>query len=507
MNPAKELLWYGRPPLPGIRSRLEERGFSIERVLGDQPIPKGRLGQAFAVIFDHSIDGLNKPLPGYVFIKDFINHGLSIFIVCSQNDRSAITTQFLTPHGTGYPWAEVIQFVSDFKGSNFDAFVNLERGNPWRSIAISDAEHDEGLNEEEEILLARAFQSAGELKLRQITPGFSQSRVFMAYEKKQHNSFAHWAQPRLVKIGPRAKVLQEVKAMQQVSPFIPFELRPNFEVSVRGFSKALYVADFVDKSEPILHAAHDGRAEAALSNLFYRTLRVWRDCALERPLGLESLAEAAERLNMLSADWIKPEYLESDSFAKLHMDPKQLWESIKAIRFPHRVATIHGDLHGDNVRVRGDDAIVIDLGEVRGTHKDGDGAPLCFDVAMLDVALSFQCLNKAQIAGDFFQPDWEKEVRQYYTFASLQSALRPGGAHLGSWLAGCLQRIRSFGTYEQSNSLEYPIAVAIAMWRWCKFDSLGPGDKGRRVVALILGSQILQDALEKFNSTTPIGRV
>lgn len=500
MNQTRELLWYGRPPLPGTRSRLEERGYRIERMLGEQSFPKGRLGQVFAVIFDHSVDGLNKPLSGYELIKDFINHGLPIFIVCSQPERSAVTSRFLSPHGSAYPWEEVVQFLPDFKGSNFDVFVKLERGAPWTNTAIDLTGHGEGLTEEEEILLARAFQNARQIKLSQITPGFTQSRVFMVHEEKKRNSFAHLAQPRLVKIGPREKVLEEVKAMKEVSPFIPFELRPNFEVSVRGFSKALYVADFVDKSEPLLEVAHDGRAEAALSNLFYRTLRVWRECAWGRPLSTDSLADAAERLGMLLIHKIKPEYLESESFAKLRIEPKELWEKVKTIKFPHRVATIHGDLHGNNVRVRGDDAIVIDLGEVQGT--DSDGAPVCFDVAMLDVALSFQCLDERQSGGDFDQPAWEDEVSKYYNLESLQSASHFKGTNLGSWLHGCLQRIRAFGTYEQSDPLEYPIAVAIAMWRWCKFDSSGPGDKGRRVVALILGAQILQEAIRSFDART-----
>ena len=182
----------------------------------------------------------------------------------------------------------------------------------------------------------------------------------------------------------------------------------------------------------------------------------------------------------------------------MNIDLGALWERAKAVRFEHRVAIIHGDLHGENVRVRGQDAIVIDLGEVRGTHDLGNGAPLCFDVAMLDVALAFQCVEERELKGAFVDEDWQAQVKDCYGFDQLQGNTALKEKRFGNWLQGCLHRIRAFGNYQQSDRLEYPIAIAIAMLRWCKFESRGQGDKGRRGMALTLGAEILEKAVSEF---------
>jgi hypothetical protein len=273
---------------------------------------------------------------------------------------------------------------------------------------------------------------------------------------------------------------------------VPFELRPNLEVFIEGFRKALYVADFVDRSDSMLDAARGGRAEAAISNLFNRTLHRWRDRARQCQMSHGSLVDAAERLGVVQPSSIRKEYLESGRIQQLQIDVAALWKQLSVHQFAYRAATIHGDLHGENVRVRGDDAILIDLGAVKGDTSPGKGAPLCFDVAMLEVALVFAYRGKEDGPDEFEEKEWENEIRPFYQLdailssPSIDSAPKPD-----SWRFGCLQRIRAFGIYEQSDAYEYAIALVVALWRWCKFSSKGPADKGRRVVALKLGSEIV----------------
>lgn len=498
MTASKTLLWYGRPPLPGLRERLQTRGFSLQENPDDEKITNSLLGFSSIVVFNCGVDDVDTELSGYKHLPGFINHGLQILIlVTNRDDIARIREKHLNAIDAAFPWDEVVMFLSDLVRVNFDNVVTNVPGPRWKGRVIVELGAVEKLTPEERLLVDRAFQKAEEVHIRELKRGFTESRVFMAYEKRLESSIAHWTQPRLVKIGERKKLADEVGAMKVVSPFVPFELRPNLEVHVGGFRKSVYVADFVDKSESLLDVARAGRAETAISNLFNRTLQRWRDRAWQCEKSFEPLSLAAERLGMISPLNIRKEYLESERIETAGIDVQSLWKVLNDISFPHRAASIHGDLHGDNVRVRGDDAILIDLGSVKGTDDAGKGAPLCFDVAMLEVALVFTCTEEENKLA-FQQREWEEEISPYYALdAILSTPGRVEALKLGSWFFGCLQRVRAFGIYDQSDPYEYAIALAIGMWRWCKFPSISAADKGRRVVALEIGARIIREIEKK----------
>jgi hypothetical protein len=494
----KSLLWYGRPPLPGLREKLQTRGFTLLEDPEDATITNPLLGVSSIAVLNHGVDDVDIELAGYKHLPTFINHGLLILVlVANRDDIPRIRETHLKRVDSAFPWDEAVTFLSDLTRVNFDNITTYQPGPRWKGRLIAELGTVEKLTPEERLLVDRAFQKAEEVHVRELKRGFTESRVFMAYEKRLESSIAHWTQPRLVKIGLRKTLADEVGAMKVVSPFVPFELRPNLEIHVEGFRKSVYVADFVDKAESMLDVARAGRAETAISNLFNRTLQRWRDRAWQCEKSREPLALAAQRLGMISPGDICKEYLESERIQTLGVDLHGLWKVLTDISFEHRAASIHGDLHGDNVRVRGDDAILIDLGSVKGTDDPGKGAPLCFDVAMLEVALVFTCTDDEHKL-DFQQPDWEEEIKPFYQLEAILST--PGRVNvpkLGSWLFGCLQRVRAFGIYDQSDPYEYAVALVIAMWRWCKFPPASAADKGRRVVALEIGTQIIGEIQKK----------
>jgi hypothetical protein len=496
----KRILWYGADPLPGIEHRLEVRGFSIEHNPSASLIQDAALSGTLVVVINHAEGDDEHVERAYEHVPAFIDHGIRVLILYAEHaDRATILAERLVPLDESYEWDKCVRFLPDLRGPHFDVIVDCPAGSRWRHFSIQEFGKTEKLCDEEKLLVARAFDKAEELHLRLIMSGRSGSKVLMAYEKRREklSSIGHWTQPRLVKIGKRAELMKEVGAMKEVSPFVPFELRPHLEVFVEGLRNAAYVADFVDKSESLFDAAKAGRAEAAISNLFNRTLYRWRERANQGPRIEGALVDAAERLAIASPLWICDEYLQTERIRKLRLNVFDLWAKLQKHTFPYRAATIHGDLHGDNVRVRGDDAILIDLGAVRGSTNDGDGAPLCFDVATLEVSLVFEQENNSP--NDFEQPAWEREIRPFYDLEailstpSIETAPRPD-----SWLFGCLTRIRAFGIYEQSDHFEYAIALVIALWRFCKFNSSCPGDKGRRVVALQIGAELIQQIEKKL---------
>lgn len=492
MKALSTILWYGLSPLPGILLKLETRGFALQENPDEVRITDQLLSATSIVVFNHGADDTVMNLATYNQLPRFINHGILVLILANRDDFSRIREDHLNQIDPKFPWNEAVRFLIDLRRENFDNIIAYQPGSKWRGIKIVELNHSEKLKAEERLLVDRAFQKAEELHIRELKSGFTTSRVFMAYEKRRESSIAHWAQPRLVKIGERKALAYEVGAMKEVSPFVPFELRPNLEVYIAGISKAIYVADFVEKSESMLVVARAGRAETAISNLFNRTLQRWRDRAWQCAKSNESLAMAAARLGIISPESIHKDYLESERIQSAGIDINMLWKSLVEISFEHRAASIHGDLHGDNIRVRGDDAILIDLGAVKGTDEPGKGAPICFDVAMLEVALVFTCTDEENNLEQFTQPDWEKDIEPFYKLnAILSTPNRDSAPRPDFWLFGCLQRLRAFGIYEQSDPHEYAIALVIALWRWCKFPSESATDKGRRVVALEIGAKII----------------
>jgi hypothetical protein len=506
-----KILWYGESPLPGTIYKLDMRGFKLlenpDVANINIQLLNPLLSSASIVIFNHSgeVDDSNIHHDTYKQLPLFINHGLLVLIL-SDRGRWSILKEDLKRLHPNFTWDEEIRFLTDLKGINFDNIVSYQRVQPWKNIKIEKLDLSEELKQDEKLLVCRAFQKAEELHIRELKSGFTPSRVFLAYEKMRVSSIAHWTQPRLVKIGESNNLANEIKAMKEVSPFVPFELRPNLEVYIEGFSKSVYVADFVEKSESMLEAARAGRAEAAISNLFNRTLQLWRDRAWQcTPPSIESLALAAKRLEIIYPDIIENEYLESVLIEDAAIDVNTLWATLVDISFEHRAATIHGDLHGDNIRVRGDDAILIDLGAVKGTDEYGKGAPICFDVAMLEVALVFTCTDDENRKDQFNQPEWENAIRRFYDLNAILNPPKPNPKPKQDdyfWLFGCLRRVRAFGIYEQSDKHEYAIALVIAMWRLCKFPSLSQTDRGRRVIALDIGAKLIsQIEAERRKST------
>ncbi len=302
MSMPGKLLWYGPTPLPGIFDRLNKRGFTVLENPDVADLNDSLLGVTSIVVFSHEANDARFNQVTYRQLPRFINHGILVLILANRKDKSRIHEEYLKLIDPVFPWDEEVTFLNDLRQQNFDNIIEYQPALKWKHINIVELDHSEKLKSDERLLICRAFQNAEELRIHELQSGFTTSRVFMAYEKRRLSSTAHWTLPRLVKIGERKVLELEVGAMKDASPFIPFELRPNLEVYVEGFSKSVYVADFVENSESMLIAARAGRAENAISNLFNRTLLRWRDIAWQKTKSNESLALAAERLGIISPD-------------------------------------------------------------------------------------------------------------------------------------------------------------------------------------------------------------
>jgi hypothetical protein len=166
----------------------------------------------------------------------------------------------------------------------------------------------------------------------------------------------------------------------------------------------------------------------------------------------------------------------------------RLWSILQALDQRYRIAPIHGDLHGENVRVRGTSAILIDLASVmRG--------PLTADLAALETWLAFELPpSKETDEQRFFDAPWAAVIRWLYASSAFRHP--PGPARPASpfaWLEAVVRQIRTMGIAIQSCATEYQSAVAVQLLRRCQWADGSPGDRGPRTVGYEVASRLAAD--------------
>lgn len=127
----------------------------------------------------------------------------------------------------------------------------------------------------------------------------------------------------------------------------------------------------------------------------------------------------------------------------------ELLDKLPPIR--HRQALCHGDLHGENIRVRAGHAILIDFLAVK-------AGPLVMDPAALETSLTLSA------TGDFTK--WRDVAVELYTPVNLRALpqIRAPTAPLNE-LWNSVRQVRRFGLADQLGEYEYTRAVAIHLLR------------------------------------------
>jgi hypothetical protein len=115
-----------------------------------------------------------------------------------------------------------------------------------------------------------------------------------------------------------------------------------------------------------------------VTSLIEETLGGWRDQAYSQDPVEGSVAEAMIKASILRPDRIRSRYPEAAARFGITAEPQFILGQLRNSIQRYRTAPAHGDLHGENVRVRNDHAIVIDLASVVAA------APLTVDLAALE---------------------------------------------------------------------------------------------------------------------------
>jgi hypothetical protein len=418
-----------------------------------------------------------KVLPAIVY-EALDRHALPSAWV-PRSERDSKERNDLLPHIRVFnhtePWDRIANYV-----------VENEPGEaPNLALVIDDSALQERLPDESRVLIQRAFSTSKSITLMELTHGRSGALAFQVFSTALHPVVGHTQLPHFLKIGPRDKIIREQGNYQTlVDPGIPFHLAPQLDLnkSCLGSTKGIIVGDYVGQSESLVDVAKAGRAGPAVQCLFDQTLHTWH-----RNSEWQSRSLAA----ILGSRFPRAISAKRESIARLSGATKTLAE-LRALfdrcdDVPTLVGLAHGDLHAENVRVRGADGILIDFYSA-GRH------PLLFDAASLESSFVVEALDRGVLSDQ----EHIKCLKPLYD--AIPCATPPlylPMEHKSSWIYACIQQVRRYARTWQLVPTQYSAALALALL--IKASKPGSDDAGeifRRSAAYLFAELLLLRAFE-----------
>lgn len=238
------------------------------------------------------------------------------------------------------------------------------------------------LDNEATCLLQRAFADCVTVDLVAVSNGLSGIGTYKTYVKLRANLVGQsWPYVYFVKLGKRKTIATEYRKYEanNAMDHVPYHLGPRLrrDRCALGHKLGVIVTDYVHTAEPLRDCARDGRAGAAIGNLFSHTLRNWRDSAREeKDFDIrEHLIKVIEKERPNH----RIEAINKFGATKSHKELRELL--VRSESKPTLIGIIHNDLHATNVLVRANDSIIIDFEKLK------ESGPLLFDVASLEAGL------------------------------------------------------------------------------------------------------------------------
>jgi len=457
-------------PLPqGISGEFESRGFTVEPLDESRLLEPGVLQQIDSVLFFQAED---KPTQIYSVLERFAStllaHDCRVYVQhlpqlpsVDGNYRrryvvNAIKELNLPVHEYSLNEAERSEFVgarTSFDNFTYSPFVYVvENPCDWRGMAntiknnpagfapnvdtkvemLLESDEDIPLTAEGELLVQRAFHDCKKVDLIPLSNGMSGAGTYRVLAELRGNVIpTQWPYMYFVKLGERKDIVKEYSNYRESAlGHIPFHLGPRLKLDrcALGHKMGILVSDYVIGAEALRDCARDGRAAAAVGNLFSTTIASWRSGArveqrnLPDTLGLIFPAEVPKhrRDRMLRFGAV--------------LNLEELHEKFNALDSrPVLMGVVHGDMHATNVLVRGTDAIIIDFEKIE-TDK-----PVVFDAASLEAGLFV----------DGFVGDRRSAERVLESVGGLYSSKALNGELLSchprdgsSWYFDCVRQIR-----------------------------------------------------------------
>ena len=476
------LLWFGRAPSKEHETEIAGREMKLQVVTVQPPQMRYARAAVFWAAdteFDATLDVLERHL------VTCIDEGLLVYVVVSD-DVAQVThvTQaidaLVPKHASGRNVIVRNDEVSSHELAN--EALRHDPG-PVANQNLTFRGEVSNLTPQRKLLLQRAFNDSSTLNLTPIKAGYSGASTFIGHATINASPLLPEPMPFFIKLGDSAKLLEELTRFRKhAEHYITWNLRPNFvmERSIYGVLEGVLVGTFVEGSKSLAECAQAGGGEKYIATLFDETLRGWRKRA-EPHKGSNSVVAALaayDRHASVPSQRVKQAQL---LFGGEVQPPTTLWRRlISAPRQSWLECVIHGDMHGDNVRVRKDDAIVIDFAQA-------DYGPACADAASLEVWFAFQ-------ADGLDVKQWQSWIENLYRPSTIDSMLEGATAARGCWIHVCLSKIRHIGRTCVLGHDEYKRVLAVFLLRHASFEanpSDSDADEFRRCFAYWLANRLV----------------
>lgn len=479
-----KLLWFGAPPTEEEYKEVNNRGLDVQYIhAGEKPDFSHARGALYRAISPH----LRLATKHLVYVPQALAAGLYVHIEVREevsHDHVIRIVHDAVPEG---PLRAHMRVRIGSTGAH-EAAELIARHDPGPAANDSlevDIDGDAELTAEQTNLIRRAFFDCKAVTLQPLTGGKS-AKAFAVQATLAASQVGPRPMPFFAKLDTARKILAERHCYQQYADnHIPWYLRPNLQPDrcVLGLESGILVGSFVARSESLWQAILDGRGTKYIQALFEETLLGWRSQSDRNTARLSNIAGALPSV-FVHARVPELRVERARQFGEV-ATPFELWEML--LNLPEmnwREAPMHGDMHAENVRVRNNDAIIIDLA------KTSNG-PLCADLASLEVWLSFQIPPASK--GNMSPREWQLVMDELYAPTAFD-LLEPASVDSGAdWLRSCVQQIRSIAG-DMCRRDEYMTVVALYLLRRASFGADAgreEEDDHRRNYAYWLGGRLI----------------
>jgi hypothetical protein len=492
-----KVLWAGERPDRSVEVEFKNRDLLVEFI--ESPPSLSLLAASRGVVYRFGRSSLTTVRN---FFRETVaavaDHGLAVYMLADDDvvqghidgaigDISGKVRRRTAP----IPVHEIAEFMARHDpGRAYDERLQITH-DPNRQLTPTQS-----------VLLKRAFSDCAAIRLRSLDGGLS-ANVFEASATFRDSQVGPRPLTMFVKFDKTRKIAAEKSNYSSyASHFIPFHLRPNIDFTrcIEGSELGILAGNFVDHSESLWDVARRGHARQALHCLFEDALWGWR---------LQAFTPGAKERSGPVAAALRPSAYEYErsltsyvGFAEarygIRVSPIELWERLIGLeKQRYRVAPMHGDLHGHNVRVRRGEAILIDLAMTT-------NGPVVADPAALEVWLACEPPPADEIGeGD---EAWRVVIDEFYSPERFREPLPPTMEPSAfDWLRDSVRQIRSSVADIQLCEGEYQTAVAVYLLRRTMFPARNDRDAFRRGYAYVVASRLVQDLVDRErNACAPV---
>lgn len=487
MHDRRKVLWLGGPPNESDLREHAQRGLSLREVGMDALAHDAMdLTHARGLVLNAVPPHVPRVVKALGGVASALSHGLHVMVLLADSLAHAWVQEQLERHVAPGPARDRVRYrVAATAHEVAESFARCDPGPAINRALVIHGPDGVVLTQQQVFLLQRAFHDCTTIALTSLPGGRSATTVLVQATLSNSDAGPH-PLPFFAKIDRPAQILTERECYERYAKnHIGWHLRPNLqpERCLVGIDLGILVGSFVMKSESLWSLIIQGRARSAIASLFEVTLASWRD---PRSVMCEDTSSIPPELaKVFRHTNVRRRYLKAAAALGFDWVPAAVWEGILNLptrRWPR--APTHGDLHAENVQVRGEDAIIIDLARVA-------LGPPGADPACLETWIAFE-LPPDAVPVD--ETAWLNTVRELYTLPLVNAPEVSGATAPGDWLRDSVLQVRRLAL-SKSAPIDYAITLALYMLRRAMYepDARTPElDFKRRTWAWILGCQLLE---------------